>query len=278
MSCLLFTSIKNRSEKQIEELPYFSVPLERTVYNPETSSQVKVTEAKVSLDITCLAETKYCFYIVATDDSSEVDSSGNNLRNKLAYEYKADLTRGNLYGSIGYEFNETGDFCISGNTDKKPYYRDYWDQENKEWRTSIFDKPQVSAINRSVFVDEESRYSDIKYYYPMVEQAAAKNLIVSGDSYTVIFDKPCLVQTLRNKTNYGTDIEAWENHTPEKDKINQMVLAPVLADTGNILNYSEFNGLVSRDGTDGVLPDNLYYCVIVHFADGTSLMGPVLQQ
>lgn len=87
-----------------------------------------------------------------------------------------------------------------------------------------------------------------------------KDFYIGKAGINILADQPCFAHTLYCPRDLGDTAEAWLNGGLE---------------TGLVMKQKSFT--YSYDNTAGV-PDGYYYTTIIHFADGTVLMSPVMQK
>lgn len=82
-----------------------------------------------------------------------------------------------------------------------------------------------------------------------------------SDNFVPICEQPCLMSTVYSKVKYGEDVDLWERNTTDAQHLNTRVVS-------NMEKYKP---------SDEV-PVGCYYCVIVHYADGSSDISKIYKK
>ncbi len=101
--------------------------------------------------------------------------------------------------------------------------------------------------------------------------------LTGEDEITVKIDKPCLIQTMVSSVDWTAvgqqeskdAVALWEQHTFEDNIQNIQVIRPASEGTADLKLYR-----IDKSS----IPSGMYYCVIAHFADGTSAISSVHQR
>ena len=101
--------------------------------------------------------------------------------------------------------------------------------------------------------------------------------LTGEDEITVKIDKPCLIQTMVSSVDWTAvgqqeskdAVALWEQHTFEDNIQNIQVIRPATEGTADLKLYR-----IDKSA----IPSGMYYCVIAHFADGTSAISSVHQK
>ncbi len=124
----------------------------------------------------------------------------------------------------------------------------YYYEANFDWDPESF-KERYSSYNQYIITEDANNFC----WY--------KNVAFLGDEVAMVkSDKICIVETAVSSINYDT-LEDWDKYASKHN--------PELADDSTGYNY--FLPMDKIDSGD-------YYCVLVHFADGTSAMTSVKQK
>ena len=123
-------------------------------------------------------------------------------------------------------------------------------------------------------LQKQAKYGDIKYYYIETQEDENTDIIEftetfecdlkdytqKNDRISVWADKPCLVHTMYSEINLGDDAQRWVNLGQE---------------TGIVMKQQSFT-YTFEDNLSQV-PENYYYTIVIHFADGDMMMTDVKQ-
>ena len=175
-----------------------------------------------------------------------------------------DSIRTEMYVYDADEKKWTDSINISGRTvSRKAYYSRIFEKDDLSGQWVKFIAAYYKGeINEAGFYDVEYMYPD--YHKGLVDPAAtkitceSKNLIDGKNGMQVFCDASTFAHTMYcSKKLSDDDPQVWENKAME---------------TGVVIKDCNFT--YTSDNYKGV-PSGAYYCTIVHFADGTILMGDV---
>ncbi len=271
---------KVRTEEEIKQLKHLdleyteeSIKKDESITNDNVNS---LSKKPYSMDFTVplydFAETKYQLYIYVEDSSTQAE--GHN------YCYKEFIV--NL-DKVPFKISDCKPY--KDGAEMKSYAMDlgtfnqgvYAVFNGSEFITFPEKNNQNNGFfNRVVFYNEDyDVYSYPIYFLAYEAECNVKNMHVYKNNYTIMYDQPCLVETVWSEKNWGDDDEfspaRWIYHTPESHKVGRTMLFPNGGElgTGTMCNYNVEEEAYKFYYEEG------YYCVIVHFADGTTMMSPV---
>lgn len=267
-----YSSVKNqRTIEEIKELPYLNSEIRDSTIKLDNVIEYNgyyclTFKAKLA----ALEETDYVLYINAFDTAGNECIKELNLSLKVnssaVIQKPASGTKNVSLNGIGnvddYDITYTKAVWNDNNKSfaSKPDF--YWTDDSyleNFWKiTCCYKKKNDSWKNRIYVYD--------KYVYLNDTTCKVKGLSAKNDLVYVYADQPVFIETLINENNYSNKPEYWERHTLDSDKLNRKVIKPSNPGTGTIFAYP-FDGEGVEEGK--------YYCVVVYFADGTSLMSEV---
>lgn len=112
---------------------------------------------------------------------------------------------------------------------------------------------------------ELTKFSYPVYFYSANETCELKDVIDGMNGAQIYCDKPCLVMTYWSSENYGYSIEDWEAFGVQS---NIMYISAKYSSTNEYAETVKYY-TVNYDE----IPMGKYFVIVVHFADGTSLMS-----
>ena len=110
-------------------------------------------------------------------------------------------------------------------------------------------------------------YGKISYFYPEYVRRQTtsspiicnlKDILMGQTGANILADNPCFAHTVYSSRDLGTNADEWIN---------------LGLDTGVVMGNASFT--YSYSNTDGV-PSGIYYVIIAHFADGSTVMSDVM--
>lgn len=122
-----------------------------------------------------------------------------------------------------------------------------------QWKDAFRTVDPEFSYSTYIYTDSDSKKRICK----------SKNYQFNNGKLQISHDKPCFVQTVCSAKNRGTDINEWERRGEKLNKQYYNELTYALSDYEPRLND---------------IPANDYYCYIIHFADGSSIMTDVYRK
>lgn len=269
---------KIRSEEEIQQLPHFDIEYtgndikyDGRIYNNDSAIFTKKRYSmQLEVPLYNLGETEYQLYIYVEDNSTQPE--GHN------YCYKE------INVNLGKEdFRDEWDIYKEGN-DIVSVWESFGDCTISKTYSAYDDKTGVFEPSKNTFtenkfnrvvlkLEEADSYSYPIYFWPEAVTCNVKNIAVYNKKITIMYDQPCFVETVWSETNWGDSDsfapEKWDYQTSEFNKVGIEVFKPAINGSGTMRNYDfekEFYKFYDK---------KCYYCIIVHFADGTSMMSPI---
>lgn len=289
-----YTSIsKQRSLEEIKRLSELKVEAKEEKEEDSVNSTA-CWNVTFSCDISELEKTLYYFYFYCEDNSS--------LKNYCIVEKSINLNK------LTYnDYKKGGDTFIywyipSGAPKRKVYNLkpQAGEKEKYYWTPAATNEYEVYGYDdlteENVFVsdaEDEDTFSMVVFevqsnaglqtysypYYYLGQDVVCdlKNIIVTENATTIVYDQRCFSQLLFNKVNYGSDVKEWEIHTPESQKVSKNIYEPSAPGVMTMKNLK--TTYINYDGRELNYVDDIlngyYYCEIVYFADGTSSITSV---
>lgn len=115
--------------------------------------------------------------------------------------------------------------------------------------------------NVSSFAMYGCKITDTIYYSDKNVPQGGYVVLDMSDNFVPICEQPCLMSTVYSKIKYGEDVDLWERNTTDAQHLNTRVVS-------NMEKYKP---------SDEV-PVGCYYCVIVHYADGSSDISKIYKK
>jgi len=128
-----------------------------------------------------------------------------------------------------------------------------------------------------IFLTKSDKYEGPLYYYQQgVQTVTVKDLMNGTYGVQIYSDKPFFVHTLWNEIDYKDDVEAWEQHCITGTNLNPNITKQELVPKCISDPYATSPYYYSIPLSE--IPVGVYYAVIVHYADGTSVISSVRQK
>jgi len=232
----------------------------------------------VSVDLSDLGDTRYILYLYVKDAAGNETIQEVNLNlsvtetivpSKVSKNCSWNDASGDIYSNINFVWDVSSQKWIEEYTYKKNKSGSSDPEKIAEYSTDNLFKCSY-AYKDLIYSPSnmpEYNYAYPFYYYSSTTPSKIYGLEWNDASILLVYaDAPVFMETLYSDNDLGTDPKYWCRHVFESNKINRLILKPTTDGTNAIFAY---------DSKYNEIPKGKYYCVVAHYADGTSLMSDV---
>lgn len=191
------------------------------------------------------------------EETNTIRYAGSSIN--LSYGVKKEQPSGISYGNTVAQGTDVT-YSIYGYTNYSTY--NYITLSEKFIRVFVNERYLKSSYNASNFSEDSDKHGNsyaIPLYYYQKSDCTGGILNKVGDNYIPICEQPCLITTVYSPVNLGDNPDKWESNTTYAQHLKPRQIT-------NLNTYEPDVEHVERGN---------YYCVIAHFANGTSQMGPI---
>ncbi len=260
-------AVMDYSEDLVKDLPEYTFEngTDFIAASAQTQIPVEVTEndyytifAKLFDEYGNYSISKSFFssYVSGEIDLSKISVSENTItmpdeKALGAYSYYYDGNGWNQGEGVSSSENENQNFTLTVTDAYKDKFVKIVSFSPAKTNVPSYKMEAFRNYNKTVYLCPDYFISDRKI--------KNKGMMELKNGYQLFIDQPAFVRVLYSKTNWGDDADLWGTRGFETDC---RVENETFTYTPNIRE----------------VPSGYYYCTVVHFADGTSVMGTVLKK